>query len=239
MDCRRLPDARIELLITDLSSLAATRQAGMLIDARFPTVDVLVNNAGIFSTRRAVTEEGHDRVLAVNHLAPFVLTRTLLPALRAAAAKSGHARIINIGSSTSDRANIDPDDLDCVRKWGMVRSYSQSKLALMMVTFRWARLLNGSGVTANVVHPGTVATGLVRAGGAVGLAWRIMSPFLLNEEQGADSALYVALSPQYAAVNGGYIKQRRLVRPNKLTEDAVLVERVWNATERLADGSSV
>ena len=141
----RVPDARAELLVADLSSTAAARQAGMLIDARYPEIDLLVNNAGTFCARREETAEGHERVIATNHLSPFVLTRALVPALRAAAERSGGARIVNVGSSTSDRARIDPADLEGHRRWGMVRAYAQSKLALMMVTFGWAKRLEATG----------------------------------------------------------------------------------------------
>ena len=145
-------------------------------------------------------------------------------------------RIVNIGSSTSDRARIDPEDLEGARHWSMVHAYSQSKLALMMQTFGWARRLKGTGVVANVVHPGTVATKLVRANGAVGLAWRVMAPFIATEEQGADTPLHVALAPEYGSVTGVYVKRRRIVRPNRLALDNDLVEQVWVATETLAGG---
>ncbi len=232
----RIPDAQVELLIADLSSVAAARQAGMMIDARYSEIDVLVNNAGMFGTRREETPEGHERVLATNHLTAFVLTRALIPALRAAAELRGSARIVNVGSSTSDRARIDPADLECRRKWGMVRAYSQSKLALMMVTFGWARRLEGTGVVANVVHPGAVATGLVRERGAIGFAWRAMSPFLLTEEQGADTPLHACLAPMFATTSAAYVKRRRIVRPNRRALNPLLTERVWSATETLVGG---
>ncbi len=231
-----MPSARAELMIADLSSVAATRHAAMMIDARYPEIDVLVNNAGTFRTRRELTEEGHERVVATNHLAPFVLTRALVPALRAAAARAGSARIVNVGSSTSDRASIDPDDLEGSRRWGMVRAYSQSKLALMMATFGWASRLGGTGVVANVVHPGTVATRLVRTPGAVGLAWWAMAPFLLTAEQGADTPLHACLAPEFATATGVYVKQRCIARPNPRALDAALVERVWAVTETLVGG---
>jgi NAD(P)-dependent dehydrogenase (short-subunit alcohol dehydrogenase family) len=115
----------------------------------------------------------------------------------------------------------------------MVRSYAQSKLALLMVTTVWAERLRLEGVTANTVHPGAVATGLVRAGGAIGLAWRAMAPFLLTAAQGAASPLHAALSPDFASISGAYVKKERPVRPNRLALDGALVERVWAATERL------
>ena len=226
----------MELLVADLSLISATRQAMMLIDARFPEIDILVNNVGTFCTHREVTEEGHERVLATNHLSAFVMTRGLVPGLRAAAKANGGARIVNIGSSTSDRARIDPDDLEGKRRWSMVRAYSQSKLALMMTSFGWASRLQGTGVVANVVHPGTVATHLVRASGAVGLAWRAMTPFLLTEEQGADTPLHVCLAPEFATITSAYVKRRQVVRPNRRTRNKALVERVWQATETLAGG---
>ncbi len=230
------PDARVELLVADLSLVAAARQCGMLIDARYPEIDLLVNNAGVFTTRREETPEGHDRVLATNQLSPFVLTRALIPGLRAAAARSGSARIVNVGSSTSDRARIDPDDLEGSRRWRMVRAYSQSKLALMMATFSWAHRLEGTGVVANVVHPGAVATDLVRAAGPVGLAWKAMSLFLLSEEQGADTPLHVCLAPEFAGITASYVKRRRVVVPNRRALDPALSERVWAATESLVGG---
>jgi retinol dehydrogenase-12 len=225
----RAPSASIELELADLSLLAEARALGDAILRRHSAIDVLVNNAGIFRTDRAETAEGHEMVLAVNHLSPFVLTAALLPAFK----RSAGARIVNIGSSTSDHARIDLTDLECRRNWGMVRAYSQSKLALGMATVAWARRLSGSGIVANVVHPGTVATGLVRAGGAIGLAWRLMAPFSISEEAGADSPLHVALSPEFAAISGAYVKKRHVVSPNKAMQDREMVDRLWTATEAL------
>jgi NAD(P)-dependent dehydrogenase (short-subunit alcohol dehydrogenase family) len=227
---RREPRASTELLIADLSLLSAARDAGDTIRSRHPKVSILINNAGIFDAKSVATAEGHDRVLATNLLSPFVLTQTLLPALRAGAP----SRIVNIGSSTSDRARIDPEHLVLGRNWGMRRAYSQSKLALMMTTFALAKRLDGTGVVANVVHPGLVASGLVRTGGVIGLAWRCLAPFALSEEQGADTPLYAALAPELAMVSGAYLKNRRPATPNRQALDPALVEQVWAATERLA-----
>ena len=226
---QQVPQASTELIVADLSLLVATRDAGERIASRHPTISVLVNNAGIFDAKPVFTMEGRERVLATNLLAPFVLTSTLLPVLRAGVP----SRIINIGSSTSDRARIDPDRLVLGKNWTMVRAYGQSKLALMMTTFALAKRLEGTGVVTNIIHPGLVATGLVRTGGITGLVWRGLAPFALSEEQGADTALYAALAPEVATVSGVYLKNRRAVRPNRRALDPVLVERVWTATERL------
>ncbi len=226
----QVPGAEIRVVIADLSLLAEVRRAAAEVAAMGRPVDVLVNNAGVFSPRRTETAEGHELVLAVNHLAPFVLTRALLPELRAAA---GGARIVNVGSSTSDRARIDPDDLEGRRRWGLVHTYGQSKLALLMASNGWAARLAGSGVVANTVHPGAVASGLIRARGPIGLAWRLMARFQLSEAQGADPPLHVALSPEFAAITGSYVKRHAPVAPNRRVLDPALCARVWAATERL------
>ena len=226
----QVPGAQTDLLITDLSSLAATRAAGQMIAERHPQIAILVNNAGIFTSRPEQTEEGHDRVLATNHLSPFVLTRTLLPCLTA----GGRGRIVNVGSSRADTARIDPDDLVLGRRWSMTRAYGQSKLAMTLTTFALARRLEGTGVVANVVHPGLVATELVRTGGIIGLAWRGLGWFALTAEQGADTPLHAALAPEMSTVTGGYYSKRRPRRPNRAARDPAIVERVWIATERLA-----
>ena len=165
----------------------------------------------------------------------MVLTEALLkPSLRAGAP----SRIVNVRSSTSDRAHVDPDHLMLGRRWTMVRAYGQSKLALMMASFALAKELAGSGVTVNVVHPGTVATGLVRTGGVIGLVWRGMALMALSEEQGADTPLYAALAPELGAVSGVYLKNRRTARPNPQALDPALAQRVWVAAQALIRGAA-
>ena len=221
--------ARIEPVCADLSLLSETRAAARAILGRTDRIAVLVNNAGTLSPRRIVTAEGHERTLAVNHLAPFLLTRSLLPALR----RADGARVVDIGSSTSDRARIDPDNLELEHGWRMVRAYSQSKLALLTTSLVLARKLEGSGVCVNIVHPGTVATGLVRNPGIVGLAWKLMAPFSLTERQGADTPLHAALSVECAGLTGAYLKRRRPAPPNPRALDPALGQRVQAATEAL------
>ena len=223
------PGSSTELRLADLASLSTTRRVGHEIAAAHPRLALLVNNAGMFTSRRQFTAEGREAVLAVNHLAPYVLTDAVEAALRAGAP----ARIVNIGSSSSDRAAIDPDDLELARNWGMVRAYSRSKLAMMASTFARAERLRGSLVVANVVHPGAVATGLVREGGAIGLAWRLMARFLRTAEQGADTPLHVALAPDWATVTGAYAKNRSATRPNPRALDPALVRKVDAATREI------
>lgn len=226
----RSPGAVTAVIKADLSLLAEARRAAERIAAEHPGVGVLVNNAGVFSERRRVTTEGHELTLAVNHLAPFALTHALIERLRS----GSPARIVNIGSAASDGARLDLDDLEGTRQWSGLRAYGQSKLALMMATFAWAERLDGSGVTANVVHPGMVATSIARVPGVIGIAWRLMMPFMLRPERGADTPLHVALAPELAGVTGQYFKRRQPVAPNPRARDRALIERLWAETERLA-----
>ena len=225
----RAPGANTELVLADLSSLSETRAAANFILTRHQNLAILINNAGVFDTNPVTTSEGCNRVLATNLLSPFLLINTLLPALQA----GNPSRIINLGSSTSDRAKIDPDDLVLDGRWTMRRAYSQSKLGLMMITFALARRLAGTNLVANVVHPGLVASGLVRNGGIIGFVWRCMGQIALTEAQGADTPLYAALAPEFGKISGAYIKDRRVAVPNPRALDQILLERVWVATEQL------
>jgi NAD(P)-dependent dehydrogenase (short-subunit alcohol dehydrogenase family) len=228
----RIGDAAPVFLQADLSSLAGTKALAREIGRFCEELEILVLNAGVFRGKREVTPEGHEMVLAVNCLSPFLLIRELEGKLRAA-----KGRVVTVGSSTSDHAKIDPGNLELVRHWGMSRSYAQSKLAVMMTSFAWAERL-APDVTVNVVHPGLVATGLVRTPGVVGLAWRLLAPFSHTEAQGAETPLYAALAPAVAGVTGKYLKDKTIVPPNRLALDAALRARVWRAVETLIESSS-
>jgi NAD(P)-dependent dehydrogenase (short-subunit alcohol dehydrogenase family) len=226
-----VPGCETRLRLIDLSSLAAARSFAEEVLAEGRPLDRLVNNAGVFLARRRETAEGHERVLATNHLSPFVLTTALLPALRAA----GAARIVNVGSSVADRGMVDPENLELAQGWSQVRAYRQSKIALLMTSLDLAQKLKGSGLALHVVHPGLVATGLVREPGVTGLAWRMIGRFALSEEQGAATPLYASLSPALEGQTGLYLKRSRPATPNKVVKNAALMARVVAATERLAE----
>jgi NAD(P)-dependent dehydrogenase (short-subunit alcohol dehydrogenase family) len=238
----RVPGAAPEFIQADLSRLSEVRAAAEQVLARAPAVDILLNNAGLVSGHYDTGADGHELTMTVNHLAPILLCELLLPALRRAAAERGEARIVNVGSTASDRARLDPDRLDFPPdgrdpRWGMVRAYSRSKLALMMASFALARREADSGVSVNVVHPGVVATGLVRTSDARQWGWRVMAPFILTEAQGADTPLFAAIDPSMTALTGAYLKRRRPAVPNRMARDPALCERVLRATEALFGGA--
>ena len=225
----RARGAMTELVIADLSSLQQTRQAGEAIAGSHPRIDVLVNNAGLITPRRQVTAEGHEMILAVNHLAPFVLTAALEPSLRDGAP----SRVVNVGSTASDRANLKGMDLEGARAWNPYAAYCRSKLALMMATFERARRLAGTGVAVNVVHPGVVSTTLGSVPGPIGWGWNAFRRFMITPEQGAVTPLHLALSPLVEGETGQYWKRSRPAKPNRQALDPALVRQVWRETERL------
>jgi NAD(P)-dependent dehydrogenase (short-subunit alcohol dehydrogenase family) len=151
-------DARNSTIVCDLASFASIRAAAAEIARRWPRLHLLVNNAGVQHAVRQVSADGIERTLAVNHLAPFLLTQLLLPTLQAA----GRARVLTVSSSLARWGRIHFDDLQLVRDYNGTRAYLQSKLANIMFTRSLAEQLEGTGVTAACVYPGLVATDLLR-----------------------------------------------------------------------------
>ncbi len=227
------PEASSELVVADLALVSEARRAGEAIAAKHGQVHLLVNNAGLITPGRQVTAEGHERILAVNHLAPFALTRALEPCLRNGTA----ARVVNVGSTASDRARLRLDDLESMRAFSPWRAYGRSKLALMMATFEWSRRLAGTGVSVNVVHPGLVATQLGALPGPSGVVWALLRPFMLSPERGSDTPLFVALSPTLEDVTGQYFKRRKPARPNPQALSGETTRGLWAETERLVNGA--
>src|ERR1700761_124687 len=187
------------LHLADLSSMAETRRVGEGIAASETRIDVLINNAGaLFSNRRA-TPEGLELTFALNHMAYFVLTEALRDKLIAAAP----ARIVSTASSAHQGASLDFSDLQSANGYGGFKVYGRSKLANILFTRELARQLAGTGVTANCLHPGAVATRFGESsGGWVGAILPVLKLFFITPEQGADTIVYLASSPEVANTTG-------------------------------------
>lgn len=196
----------VELIVADFASLAQVRAAAAAFLARHDRLHVLVNNAGLYAGRRELSADGHELTFAVNHLAPFLLTNLLLDALRAAAP----ARIVTVASGAHVGARLSFDDLQGARAYSGFAAYGASKLANILFTYELARRLEGSGVTANCLHPGFVGTNFAQGGGgAAALFFRAARPFILTPEQGAQTSIYLAASPEVEGVSGKYYVNRR------------------------------
>src|SRR6202158_1523210 len=201
------------VLVSDLSLQRQIRRLAADFSRRHERLDVLVNNAGAMFPHRLETDEGIEITLAVNHLAPFLLTNLLLNRLKAA----GEARVINVNSDAHEQGIIDFDDIHMRRHYpsggvGM-RAYGNAKLANLLTTYELARRLGDSGITVNALHPGYVATNIVpldRASGPVRLLkpfWHIAKHVILTAEQGAATPVYLASSPEVRNVSGFYFEK--------------------------------
>ena len=219
-------------VVGDLSSLAAVRKLAAEISAQYPRLDVLVNNAGTGTRRRQTTGDGYERTFAINHLAPFLLTNLLLERLKAGKA----ARVVTVSSMAHRGAKLDFDDLNWeTRKFSGLGAYGASKLANILFTVELASRLAGSGVTANCLHPGVVATNIFTAfGGRTGKVFTVLlRPFMLSPADGAKTSIYLASSPEVANVTGKFFDKCREVPPAAPAQDAAAAKRLWDISAKL------
>jgi NAD(P)-dependent dehydrogenase (short-subunit alcohol dehydrogenase family) len=226
---RETGNRNVEMVIADFTSLAAVRAAAAEIARRYPAVHVLVNNAGRASKQRMVSADGFEMTFAVNHLAPFLLTRELLPLLRAGAP----SRIVNVASAGERSGEIRFDDMQSERNYRGFNAYAMSKLANVLFTYELASRLEGTGITANCLHPGTVATDLLRQ--IPKLLFALISPFLLTPAKGARTVLFLAASPRVQGVSGGYFQKCRAARSSRRSYDVETRKRLWGASETMVD----
>lgn len=226
----------IDLLLADLGSLRQVRAAaGTFLESGRP-LHVLVNNAGAIHMDRGVTEDGIETTFAVNHLGPFLLTNLLLDRMR----ESGPARIVNVSSEAHKIGYGDGrmafDDLMGERQFSGWKAYGQSKLANILFTRELARRLNPAEVTANALHPGVVASEFGRNNrtGWMPYLQAMYRPFCRSNEKGADTAVWLAATPEIEGVTGKYFKDRKVSAPARqaLADDDAA--RLWRVSEELA-----
>jgi NAD(P)-dependent dehydrogenase (short-subunit alcohol dehydrogenase family) len=221
----------VDVFVADLSSQAEVRRMAGEVLAAYPRLDVLLNNVGGFWAHRHVTADGLEHTFALNHLAPFLLTSLLLERLKA----SAPARIVTVSSGAQSMGRIDFDDLMGEGKYSGQRAYNQSKLANVMFTYELARRLEGSGVTATVLHPGVTSTGFGAEDTARG--WgpiiAVMRPFMKKPEQGAETSVYLASSPEAEGLTGQYFANRTPRQSHKTSYDSATTARLWQVSADL------
>ena len=225
-----VPGAETEVLLVDLGSQSSVREAAVELGERFDRLDLLVNNAGIQIRSRQVTDEGHDLMLAVNHLGPFLLTNLLLPLLDAGAP----ARIVTVASDAHRFGKLDIDDIEAERGYGFFGfpRYGETKLMNILFTRELARRVEGTGVTAVCVHPGAVRTNL--GDPPAPLKW-LLGFVLLDAEEGAATTLAAATDPAWRECNGTYFVRSRPAddRLNGAATDDTAARRLWDRSEEL------
>ncbi|MGH8428040.1 MAG: SDR family oxidoreductase [Gammaproteobacteria bacterium] len=228
---RRSRSDAVEAMLCDFSSQASIRSFSAEFRAHHSRLDVLVNNAGTVKNKHTLTKDGIETTFAVNHLGPFLLTNLLLDLLKA----SAPARIVNVSSVAHYDGTLDFDDLGHKRDYRIMRAYARSKLANVLFTRELARRLEGSGVTANAVHPGTVATHIWDSAPGwakpfLALARRF---FMISPAEGAHTLTYLAMSPEVANKTGLYFEKNHPKEPSSLAHDDALAERLWAESARL------
>ena len=228
---RQLPGVRVDVFEADLSTQADVRRLADEVRATYPRLDVLVNNVGGYWAHRHVTADGLERTFALNHLAPFLLTHDLLDRLVA----SAPARVVTVSSGAQAMGRIDLEDLQGEHAYSGQRAYNQSKLANVLFTYELARRLEGTGVTATVLHPGVVRTsfGHEDSGRWMRLLLPVVRPFMKTPEQGAATPIHLASSPAVAGVSGAYFANRRPKRSAAASYDRDLARRLWDASSAL------
>lgn len=225
----------VDVMALDLASLKSVREFARQFADAHDHLDVLINNAGLTLSKRRETEDGYEMTFQVNHLGPFLLTERLRDQLVAGTA----ARVVNVASDAhkSARRGLDFDDLQTAnRRYRGFSVYGRTKLANILFTRELARRWDDTGVTANAVHPGFVASSFGRDGdtGRAGdIFMGLLKPIALSPAQGARTQVYVASAPELADVTGGYWVKSAPATPSTAAQNDIAAARLWEASEQL------
>ena len=220
----------VDFLVADLSSQEDIRRLAKEFKERHQRLDVLVNNAGAIHMSRRKSVDGIEMTFALNHLSHFLLTNLLLDVLSA----SAPARVVNVASSVHEKAKIDLFDIQAPRRYSGFRAYSRSKLCNLLFTYELARRLEGTGVTANALHPGLVATNILTNNGVLGRFINILLGVRgISVEAGALTSVYAASSPDLEGVSGKYLDKKQIVRSSTRSFDEAQAADLWELSASL------
>jgi NAD(P)-dependent dehydrogenase (short-subunit alcohol dehydrogenase family) len=221
-------NSSIELFLVDLSSQKQIHDLGRKYGEKNEKLDVLINNAGIVMHKRTLTVDGIEMTLAVNVLAPFLLSHVLLGVLKS----SAPSRIINVSSALHNYASMKFDNLQGEKSYTPFGVYNMSKLALNLITFEFAKKLEGTGVTMNCLHPGIIRSNLGRD---MPLYYRWAQLFFRSPKQGARTSIYLASSPNVEGVNGKYFKNRKEAKASRESYNEENAKRLWQTCVELTN----
>jgi NAD(P)-dependent dehydrogenase (short-subunit alcohol dehydrogenase family) len=226
-----VPGARIDFLRADLSSQKQVRQLAKDFAERYPRLDILINNAGAIFANRIVSEDGLEMTFALNHMSFFLLTNLLLDQLRAGRS----SRIVMVSSATHKHGSINFEDLQSEHHYNRMQAYAQSKLANIYFTYALARRLEGTSITANALHPGSVATNLGNNNNWLKTKLRnLLKPGMMSPEEGAKTIVYLAASPDVEDVTGQYFYDCRAIRSSEESYNKEIAKKLWMLSEKLA-----
>ena len=220
----------VELMLADLSVQAEVRRLAEEFLGRHDRLDVLDNNAGLVQSKRTETPDGIETTLAINHLAPFLLTNLLIERLE----QSAPSRVITVSSEAQRWGNMDFENMQSRRKYRGFPVYGMTKLANIMFTYELAERLDGTGVSANCLHPGSVGTNFGQNNrGAMALFFRTFKPFMRSPEKGADTLIWLSSSSAVDGVSGKYFSDRKEIEAKKVAYDPAARRSLWEISEDL------
>jgi NAD(P)-dependent dehydrogenase (short-subunit alcohol dehydrogenase family) len=221
----------VSVMVCDLASRDSIKRFSDEFRSRHDRLDVLINNAGAVFAKRRLSVDGIESSMAVNYIGPFLLTRELLPLLEA----SAPSRIVNVSSGLSGTAEFDFDDLQRETGYKGMQAYAGSKLMLTTYTLELARRLEGTGVTANVVEPGFVATNLGRNSGSLlnSVMFTLVRPMQITPEKAAENTVYAAASPDLEGVTGKVFSKKQEKETPPITHDGEARRQLWEEALRL------
>lgn len=220
----------VEGLVGDLSSQVDVRSIAAEFNRSYDRLDVLINNAGAVYLRRSESVDGIEMTFAGNHLAPFLLTNLLVDVIK----RSAPARIINVSSNAHEGQVIDFDDLQCQQNYQFMRAYGKSKLANILFIYELDRRLGGSAVTVNALHPGFVGTNMGANNGClVKLFLPITRLWGISPDEGAETSIYLASSPEVEGVSGEYFYRKRPMPSSQFSHDVEAAQRLWQVSAEM------
>jgi len=226
----------IDLIVADLSSQESIHRLAEDFRNKYQHLHVLINNAGLTAEHKTLSVDGIDTLFAVNYLAPFLLTNLLLDVLKV----SAPSRVVNVSSDGHKFGRINFDDIQS-KKRSAIGAYGDSKLALNLFTYELARKLEGTGVTANALHPGVVATNIGSHDSSPFITrfiWKIFKVFMSSPDKGAQTSMFLASSPDVDGVSGKYFVKSKETRSSKESYDESVGQRLWQVSAELTKVST-
>lgn len=225
----RAAGATARTYAVDVAELESVRDLAKQLLTDWPRIDVLVNNAGLVTQSRHVTPDGYEQVFAVNHLAPYLLTRLLQDRL----VESAPSRVVVVASDAYTFDQLDPDDYMSSTRWQPMKVYGRSKLCNLLFAAELQKRLEGTGVAVSTVHPGFVSTSLGRDNRVAAFALKLIKPFIRTPEKGAHTSISLATEPLGAAGGALFHVDGKVVELDPRATDPVMAKRLWDDSARL------
>jgi len=222
----------IEVMQLDLASLNSIREFAREFSQKYQQLNVLINNAGVFCTKREETQEGFEKTMGINYLGPFLLTNLLLPLLK----QTPEARILNVSSNAYFQGKIDLHDLHFQKKYMGFKAYASSKLAIVLFTQELSERLKDTDIMVNALHPGHVATNIWNMWPGKwyqALLNKIIKWFTISPEEAAQTSIYLASSDEVKGISGKYFDKKKPKDVSPKCRDMQLQKGLWQLSEKL------